>query len=1604
MDPLQRIFLMTVYEALEMAGYNPNSSHVNASRISTYFGQSTEDWRNINEQQGIQAHYLPCTNRSFAPGRVNHHFKWGGGYYSIDTSCSSSATAIHLACKSLLARECDMTVVGGGNICVIPEYFSGFSLGSFLSPTGQCKTFSDAADGYCRGEAICTIVLKRVEDAIASNDNILAVIGGTMRNTNAGEGSITYPGAIAQVDLLKNLLTTSSVDPDEIGFVEMHGTGTQAGDTIEMNTMLTVFSRSPTQPLHVGALKACIGHGEAAAGISSLVKAILMLKNDKIPRQPGSIKPNRKFPDFAAAGIRISDGKAGSIPRSHVDGKRKIIVNSFDAAGGNTSILLQDGPIMEPKQLDPRSHHVVVCSARSAESLLSNKERLKIYLQRNQVILANLAYTTTARRIHHLYRDAYVVDSLQQLISQLDDQSILHQPISKSSPPSVMFVFTGQSSQYTSMGKTLYHTCLRFQEKLNVYDGLCTSQGLTSFIGVIRGEITIDSATTVELQLALVALEIALASFLQDLGIVPTAVTGHSIGEYSALCVARVLSVSDVLYLVHHRASLMEKYCTSNSHGMMAISGSVSYVKDLLEESNSQWEVCCHNGPFSTVIGGPVEGVNSLKADPKLKSLNPTLLQVPYAFHTSQMDPILADFEAVASRVQYGHPQIPIVSTAKGAVVNSPGIFNAAYLVRQTRQIVNFIGAMEACEEKGLVHDGSIVIDVGPHPVCIGLVKSYFSSTPITTLHTLKRGCADWKIISDCLASVYKENLPVNWEILHKDYLDCLSNVNLPSYAFQLQDYWTPYARPVVSTESDFANSFSTTFLQKILSISGNKLSATFISKTSEPAFLRTVQGHLVDGVAICPASVFIDIACTAAKVLVGPGNSDQNFEVVDLKMTKPLVVGEQYPNQTILVESTTNAANASVNITIMSVLGDLREKHASCRVTIHESWTPDASEWPRVSKLIQMRASALLVPSEANFSHKMSKELMYKLFDSIVEYSESFRRLEKICISKDFEDGVAELRAASAENEISFTHNPYCVDALVHFAGFLLNGNLEKPREDIHIASCIDRMVILDHFHSTVDPLACYGTIRERVDQSTTVCDVYLYRGSKLVAFASGICFKKISRAFFRTLTSTNPDNTRTKSSSRRRPASNVSSEVTQPSPFAGKGTNLTKTLSQSTQEIPNEQNLYSLLLEIVAKTTGIGINEVRSQRLFQDLGVDSHMGITIIFEFNKTTGLELPAGFFSNSPSLAEAEKELETIMPDPMVSITSGNSVVSEIEAMSFDTVRNFEDLSTGDARSNFRSSHRVNFTQAAMTEPAILDSRRPKACAILLQGKSNSSATPLFLVAESSGSVSVYTHFPPLPHGRRSYGLESPFSQCPQNNIITVPQLAKCYIDAMKEIQPKGPYLIGGYSFASVYAYEMAYQLALAGEKAMGLLLIDMYVPPPAHIGTKRFSLDGLGDGPLGHVTMRISQLFPKFTENQKLHMTASMREASTYTPIPIPNDKQPDQTHLIWATKGVNENSHAEEHDDSLVGPAWMGVSEKPWEEMSAREMALLLRSWFFCKRETFGPNGWEKLVGENVHVHKVETGKSYKPDLERFKSNFLRGRIAKDNGKIIYLW
>lgn len=760
-----------------------------------------------------------------------------------------------------------------------PDIFSGLSRGQFLSKTGNCKTYDDGADGYCRGEGVSTLILKRMEDAEADKDNILGVILASATNHSADAVSITHPHAGNQAFLYQQILNRAGVDGNDIGYVEMHGTGTQAGDMIEMESVTSVFAakhrkRRKDQPLRLGAVKANIGHGEAVSGVSALIKVLMMFEKNAIPPNCGikSGKMNRNFPeDMAERNIHIPL-EVTPFPRPD-GGKRTVYVSNFSAAGGNTGVLLEDAPLVEAPQIeDPRPTQIITVTGKSKTSLANNIRGLLRFIDNNpNASVSSLAYTSTARRLHYNYRVAVTQDSLPKIKDALS--SYVDQDISPISPkkPQVAFVFTGQGSHYPALGNLLFRESSQFQSDLLFFDEMVQCQGFPSFMPLIDGSVEdCSSLSPVVIQLACTCVQMAAAHLWMSWGFTPAAVLGHSLGEYAALFIAGVLSASDVIHLVGERAHELETQCTPGTHAMLAVADSVAKLEARFDGVAP--EIACINSPSETVLGGSLETINRTSDKLSQEGIKNTKLQIPYAFHISQVDPILKSYETIAESVTFDAPRIPVISPLLGKVVREKGSFDANYLTRHARETVNFPNGIEAGINDNVINDQTIWIEIGPHPVCLAMIKKMLNPK-IVAVPTLRRNENAWKTLSESLTTLYRAGLDVNWNEFHRDFNPSQQLLRLPSYAFDLKNFWTDYRGNWCLTKGDTSNVVTqapeakpknlTTSVHRIVEESVEKTKATVVveSDINEPTLRKAVGGHMVNGTALCPSVIFFLLA-----------------------------------------------------------------------------------------------------------------------------------------------------------------------------------------------------------------------------------------------------------------------------------------------------------------------------------------------------------------------------------------------------------------------------------------------------------------------------------------------------------------------------------------------------------------------------------------------------------------------------------------------------------------------------------------------------------------------------------------------------------------------
>ncbi|NJM19387.1 MAG: SDR family NAD(P)-dependent oxidoreductase [Richelia sp. SM1_7_0] len=791
MDPQQRLLLEAAWEALEYGGQSPQQLH--GSQTGVFMGLFMDDYSRFNLYSGdhnrIDGYSSLGNARSVAVGRIAHFLGLQGPVMQLDTACSSALLAVHLASQSLRSGECNMALAGGVNLILSPEASIGLSKMRALAPDGRCKTFDAAADGYGRGEGCGIVVLKRLSDAIAQGDRILAMVRGSAVNHDGASSGLTVPNGLAQEVLIKEALKNARVEPHQVSYVETHGTGTALGDPIEVRALGSVLcqGRSLESPLYIGSVKTQVGHLESAAGVASLIKVILALQNKEIPgnlhlKQPSSHIAWDKLPV-----------KVPTVPTKwDCEAKRLAGVSSFGISGTNVHLIVEEAPQVEFLQSDiERPLHLLCLSAKTEPALVALTQDYQAFLKSHPGLsLADICFTANTGRSHLKHRLAIVAESTTVLgekfrvLSLSDSTNKLIKGVAENNQNKIVFLFTGQGSQYVGMARQLYETQPTFRKTLDRCDKILRPYLQQPLLSVLYPEsnaleLLHETAYT---QPALFAIEYALAELWKSWGIVPDAVMGHSVGEYVAACVAGVFSLEDGLKLIAERGRLIQSL---PQDGMMAVVfASEAQITPLLQPHTDKVSIACVNGANNVVISGVTETVNEILEQLKSQGINAQALQVSHAFHSPLMTTILDQFEQVASGVEFKKPRIPFVSNVTGEVLQAGEVPDAVYWRKHLRGTVRFLAGMETLDKRRY----DIFLEVGPSSTLLGMGKKCLPENTSTWLSSLKKGNDDWAQLLTTVGELYVRGTTIDWLTFEQDYQR--QRVVLPTYPFQRQRYW----------------------------------------------------------------------------------------------------------------------------------------------------------------------------------------------------------------------------------------------------------------------------------------------------------------------------------------------------------------------------------------------------------------------------------------------------------------------------------------------------------------------------------------------------------------------------------------------------------------------------------------------------------------------------------------------------------------------------------------------------------------------------------------------------------------------------------------------
>ncbi|MFI5685175.1 SDR family NAD(P)-dependent oxidoreductase [Streptomyces sp. NPDC051636] len=906
MDPQQRLLLQTAWETLERAGIVPES--LNGSPTGVYVGLYDSGYLASASLGQLDGHVGTGSASSVASGRIAYTLGLQGPAVTVDTACSSSLVALHLAARALASGECDLALAGGATLLVTPRGHVEFSRLRGLSPSGRCSPFSAGADGVVWAEGCGLVLLKRLADARRDGDRVLAVVKGSAINQDGRSQGLSAPNGLAQERVLRAALDAAGLTPDDLDYVETHGTGTRLGDPIEGRALSAVFGpgRPTGRPLAIGSLKSNIGHTQAAAGIGGVIKTVLALHHERIPASLHADTPTEHI-DWPDSGLCVTDS-ARAWPRD-AGRVRRAGVSAFGISGTNAHVVLEEAPDQPPHDTtaEPSAPALFPLSARSLPALQGQAARLAEALEARPEFPLTAVAATLARHRTHFEQRAVVhaatrddlLRALRGLAEAQPDPDLTTGPQQALPTGKVAFVFPGQGAQWAGMARDLLDRDPVFADELDRCDAALRPFTEWSVAAVLRGDAGAPCLDRVDVvQPVLFAVMVSLAAVWRARGVRPDAVIGHSQGEVAAACVAGALSLSDAAAVVALRSQALTG--VSGTGAMAVVALSHTEVEAALEGLGGRVSVAAVNSGRSTVLAGEVEPLQSLLADLERRQVFVRRLDVDYASHSAQVEPVRAAVLDELDGVTTCPASVAWYSTVTGAPVT--GELDAGYWYTNLREPVRFASTVERMAADGYRH----FVEVGPHPSLLTALRTVGEDTghDLVAVGSLRRAEDGPACLDRATAELHVHGRPVDWRRL----VTGTAPVDLPTYAWEGRRHWI---EPESATGGSGLFDRAAHPLLGIQLQSADETRWTFRNEWS-PATADWLPDHAVHGRTVVSGTTLMEV-CRAALAVARP---DDPSDVTDLFLLVPLVLP---PSGTVEVSVEVVTAGPVPEITVHS-------------------------------------------------------------------------------------------------------------------------------------------------------------------------------------------------------------------------------------------------------------------------------------------------------------------------------------------------------------------------------------------------------------------------------------------------------------------------------------------------------------------------------------------------------------------------------------------------------------------------------------------------------------------------------------------------------------
>jgi acyl transferase domain-containing protein len=790
-DPQHRILLEHSWRAMEHAGYDCRG-YTGATGVFAGATINTYLLQNIASNPGLVRSLDPVkvnvgNGADFLTTRISYKLNLRGPSHAVQSACSTSLVAVHCACRSLLDFECDMALAGGVSINVTLLQGYRYQEGGIVSPDGHCRPFDAQAQGTVFGGGVGVVVLKRLEDAITDGDCIHAVVcGSAINNDGLQKAGFTAPSVEGQAEVIVEALSSAGLSPEEIGYIECHGTGTPLGDPVEVRALSKAFGRGKAGTCALGSVKSNVGHLDAAAGVAGLIKAVLCLQHKTLPPTLHFHEPNPQI-NFAESPFYVNTALK---PWQNECGTLRAGVSAFGVGGTNAHIVLEEAP---PQGSYPRGRSVqlLAISARTRKALAQMADNLANHLLGHENLeLEDVAYTLQCGRQHFACRHTVVCRTREEAITLLRQAPALldaGMPVvgeggAQEGPPGVVFMFPGQGAQHAGMGQELYREELVFRRHLDQ-----CSEILRPYLGLDLNQLISSGRQEEEInqtwlaQPALFALEWALAQLWMAWGLKPQAMLGHSLGEYTAACIARVMTLEEGLGLVAERGRLMQQ---APPGAMVAIPLSSEQTGRLLKQ---ELEIAAINAPDLTVVSGPVAEIEELQKRLLQQKVECRRLHTSHGFHSRSMDGAIAPFVETVKKVRLRAPEAPVISCVTGKFLRAEDAIDPMYWGRQMRAPVQFAEGIREVMTRG----GRVMLEVGPgQGTCRLAARQWKTMTDRLLLPSMPGSVHgnQCEALMNALGRMWEAVVQIDWSSFHAQQRR--RRVPLPAYPFERKRYW----------------------------------------------------------------------------------------------------------------------------------------------------------------------------------------------------------------------------------------------------------------------------------------------------------------------------------------------------------------------------------------------------------------------------------------------------------------------------------------------------------------------------------------------------------------------------------------------------------------------------------------------------------------------------------------------------------------------------------------------------------------------------------------------------------------------------------------------